>query len=41
MRPPGAGENGITPELPKSPRRPRVVEPAEAHPPRFADLAIY
>jgi hypothetical protein len=30
MTPPGAGENGITPEPPKSPRRLRAVEPAEA-----------
>jgi predicted ATPase/DNA-binding CsgD family transcriptional regulator len=30
MTPPGAGENGITPEPPKSPRRLRAVEPTEA-----------
>lgn len=29
MTPPGAGESGITPELPQSPRRLRAVEPAE------------
>ena len=29
MTPPGAGENGIIPELPQSPRRLRAVEPAE------------
>src|ERR671917_215925 len=30
MTPPGAGETGITPEPPQSPRRLRAVEPAEA-----------
>src|SRR5829696_2809070 len=30
MTPPGVEENGITPETPKSPRRLRAVEPAEA-----------
>jgi predicted ATPase/DNA-binding CsgD family transcriptional regulator len=35
---PGAGENGITPELPRNPRMPRAVEPAEAQPaPRTAE----
>jgi predicted ATPase/DNA-binding CsgD family transcriptional regulator len=29
MAPPGAGENGITPELPQNPRRLHAVEPAE------------
>jgi hypothetical protein len=32
MTPPGVGENGITRESPKSPRRLRAVEPAEAEP---------
>src|SRR5918998_4156576 len=32
MTPPGAGETGITPEPPQSPRRLRAVEPAEAEP---------
>jgi hypothetical protein len=32
MTPPGAGENGITPESPKSPPRLRAVVPAEAEP---------
>src|SRR3712207_1229650 len=30
MTPPGAGENGITPEPPRSPRRLRAVELTEA-----------
>src|ERR671916_1327285 len=30
MTPPGAEENGITPESPKNPRRLRAAEPAEA-----------
>ena len=38
MTPPDAGENDITPEPPKNPRRPRAVEPAEAQPaPRTAE----
>jgi predicted ATPase/DNA-binding CsgD family transcriptional regulator len=32
MAPPGVGENGITPETRKNPRRLRAVEPAEAEP---------
>jgi hypothetical protein len=32
MAPPDAGENGITPEQPQSPRRLRGVEPAETEP---------
>jgi predicted ATPase/DNA-binding CsgD family transcriptional regulator len=32
MRPPGAGENGIAPDPPQSPRRLRAVQPAEADP---------
>jgi predicted ATPase/DNA-binding CsgD family transcriptional regulator len=32
MTPPGVGENGISPESPKSPRRLRAVEPAEGEP---------
>src|SRR5215213_6220136 len=32
MTPPGVGENGFSPELPKSPRKLRAVEPAEAEP---------
>jgi predicted ATPase/DNA-binding CsgD family transcriptional regulator len=32
MAPPGVGENGITPESPKIPRRLRAVQPAEAEP---------
>jgi predicted ATPase/DNA-binding CsgD family transcriptional regulator len=37
MTPPGAGENGITPETHKNPRRLRAAEPAEAEPaPRTA-----
>jgi predicted ATPase/DNA-binding CsgD family transcriptional regulator len=32
MTPPGAGEKGIAPDPPQSPRRRRAVEPAEAEP---------
>jgi hypothetical protein len=32
MTPPGAGENGISPDPPKSPRKLRAVEPAEPEP---------
>ena len=32
MAPPGVGENGITPETRKNPRRLRALEPAEAEP---------
>jgi predicted ATPase/DNA-binding CsgD family transcriptional regulator len=38
MTPPDAEEDGIIPELPKNPRRPRAVEPSEAQPaPRTAE----
>src|SRR5919112_426368 len=42
MTPPGAGENGITPEPPKSPRRLRAVELTEARPlPRAPERPLH
>jgi predicted ATPase/DNA-binding CsgD family transcriptional regulator len=42
MTPPGTEENSITPETPKSPRKLRAVEPAEAEPtPRTPERTLH